>query len=175
MEFRIVHLPPFRAASSGVDKEIDFSDAGILGKFNAYFSGIRPEARDDFMPRDFLFFDDQEGGLVWWWALSEGMDDGGYGIADFDGGSYLTYTFRDGDEETNGIRYREALKYIENSGIFEFDARPGHYAMGHIITPREIIDAQGWSQMEVFMPIKLKQGVGEQNGATAPSAQEERI
>jgi len=28
--------------------------------------------------------------------------------------------------------------------------------MGHIITPPEIIKAQGWAQMENFIPIKLK-------------------
>ena len=28
--------------------------------------------------------------------------------------------------------------------------------MGRIITPPEIIAAQGWAQMEAFIPIKLK-------------------
>jgi len=30
------------------------------------------------------------------------MNDGGNKVVDFDGGYYLTYTYRDGDEETNG-------------------------------------------------------------------------
>jgi hypothetical protein len=156
MDFRIVYLPPFKAASSGVDRACDFSPGGILGAFDAYFSAIRPEPRDSFMPRDFLFYDEEGGGMVWWWALSEGMDDGGHERVAFDGGYYLTYTFRDGDEETNGTLYREALKYIEESAVFEPDVRPNHYPMGHIITPAEIIRAQGWSQMEVFIPIRLK-------------------
>ena len=101
MEFRIVYLPPFRAASSGLDPECDFSPEGRLGKFNAYFSAIRPEPRDAFMPRDFLFYDEERGGMVWWYALAEGMDDGGNEIAEFDGGYYLTYVYRDGDEEAN--------------------------------------------------------------------------
>jgi len=50
MKFRIVSLPPFKAASSGVDKNFDFSAEGILGKFDAYFSDIKPLPRDDFMP-----------------------------------------------------------------------------------------------------------------------------
>jgi hypothetical protein len=29
--------------------------------------------------------------------------------------------------------------------------------MGHIITPSEIIKAQGFAQMENFVPIKLKE------------------
>ena len=156
MEFRIISLPPFRASSSGVDKKFDFSPTGILGKFDAYFSAIKPSPRDDFMPRDFLFFDKEQQGFVWLWALSEGMDDGGYEIIDFDGGYYLTYAYKDGDEATNGRLYKEALDYINNSGIFELDERPNHYAMGHIITPAKIIKAQGWAQMETMIPIKLK-------------------
>ena len=156
MEFRIVYLPPFRAASSGLDPECDFSPEGRLGKFNAYFSAIRPEPRDAFMPRDFLFYDEERGGMVWWYALAEGMDDGGNETAEFDGGYYLTYVYRDGDEEANGALYREALKHIGDSEIFASDARPNHYAMGQIITPAEIIDRQGFARMEVFVPIKLK-------------------
>jgi len=108
------------------------------------------------MPRDFLFFDEENQGMVWWWALSEDMEDGGNKVVNFEGGHYLTYAYRDGDEETNGKLYNEAVEYIKNSGIFELDVRPNHYAMGHIITPKEIIAAQGWAQMETFIPIRLK-------------------
>lgn len=156
MDFRIITLPPFRAASSGADPAMDFSETGILGKFNAYFSPIRPAPRDDFMTRDFLFYDAERKGFVWWWALEDGMDGGGNEIEEFDGGLYLTYVYRDGDEETGGRGYREALQYIESSGIFALDERSGHYIMGHIITPRAVIDRQGWAQMENFIPIRLK-------------------
>ena len=156
MEFRIVSLPAFKAASSGADKNFDFSPNSILGKFNEYFSAIKPSARDSFLPRDFLYFDEEKQGMVWMWALSEDMNDGGNEIIDYEGGYYLTYAYKDGDEATNGRLYEEALKYIEASGVFELDVRPNHYAMGHIITPAEIIEAQGWAQMETFIPIKLK-------------------
>lgn len=49
MKFRIISLPPFKAATSGVDKDFDFSSEGILGKFDAYFSTIVPSDRDSFM------------------------------------------------------------------------------------------------------------------------------
>ncbi len=90
------------------------------------------------------------------WALSEDMNDGGNGLLHFDGGYYLTYAYKDGDEETNGKLYGEALKYIEASEVLALDVRPNHYAMGHIITPADIIAAQGWAQMETFIPVKLK-------------------
>lgn len=156
MEFRIISLPKFRAASSGVDKEFNFSPNGILGKFDRYFSAIKPLERDSFMPRDFLFFDEEKQGMVWWWALSEDMEDGSNEVISFEGGYYITYVYKDGDEETNGKLYNEALEYIKNSDIFELDIRENHYAMGHIITPAEIIKAQGWAQMETFIPVKLK-------------------
>lgn len=37
MEFRLISLPPFKAASSGVDINFDFSPNGILGKFKESF------------------------------------------------------------------------------------------------------------------------------------------
>lgn len=156
MDFRIVSLPPFQAASSGVVRDFDFSPAGALGRFNEYFSAITPSPRDSFMPRDFLCFDGESQGAVWLYALSEGMDCGGYEVVNCEGGFYITYTYRDGDEEANHRLYQEAAAYIEASEVLALDVRPGHLAMGHIITPPEVIAAQGWAQMEVFIPIKLK-------------------
>ena len=156
MEFRIISLPPFKAASSGVDKNFDFTSEGVLGKFDLYFSVMNLSDRDRFLPRDFLYYDEEQQGMVWILALSEDMDDGENEVIHFDGGYYLTYFYKDGDEETNGKLYKEALKYIENSDILELDIRQNHYPMGHIITPAEIIQAQGWAQMETFIPIKLK-------------------
>ena len=88
--------------------------------------------------------------------LAEGMPDGGYEKAAFDGGFYLTYFYWDHDEEENRRLYQEAVEYIEGSGIFELDERPGHYSMGHIITPPEAIQALGKGMMEAFVPVKLK-------------------
>lgn len=156
MVYRIIELPPFTAVSSGVDRQINFGEDGILGKFDAYFSAIKPEPQDSFMPRDFLFYDPLQKGLVWWWALAEGMDDGGYERVDFEGGLYLCYHYRDGDEDEANRLYQEAMNYLKVSGLFETDERPNHYAMGHIITPREVIRAQRYAVMETFIPIRLK-------------------
>ena len=82
MDFRIISLPPFTAATSGPDPAFDFSPTGVLGKFNAYFSAIHPAPRDSFMPRDFLCFDNETGGMIWLYALNEGMDGGGWETVD---------------------------------------------------------------------------------------------
>lgn len=156
MKFRIIELPPFTAVSSGLDKDFDFTEKGILGKFSTYFSAITPLPKDHFRPRDFLYFDRENQGLVWIWALADGMDDGGYPHIEFEGGYYLVYNYIDHDEEENARLFNEALAYIKESGCFELDERPGHYGMGHIITPVEIAKAQGFAVMETFIPIKVK-------------------
>ncbi len=108
------------------------------------------------MPRDFLFFNESAGGMEWWWALAEGMPDGGFEKVPFEGGHYLTYFYRDGDGETHDWLYAEAKRYIGESEHLELDERPGHYSMGHIITPPELAEAQGFALMEVFIPVKRK-------------------
>lgn len=157
MDFRIVSLPPFRAVSSGPDPNADFSAGGILGRFDTYMSAVRPAPRDSFLPRDFLFFDEERRALTWWYALIDGMDPGGRDVVEFDGGLYLTYAYRDGDEAENGRLYRAAFDHIVSSPIYETDIRPNHYPMGHVITPPQLIEAQGFAQMETYIPIRLRQ------------------
>lgn len=157
MDFRIISLPPFTAVTSGPDPACDFSPEGVLGRFNEYFSAITPSPRDSFMPRDFLFFNPKADALEWWYAIEDGMPDGGYEKADFEGGCFVTYTYRDHDEEENGRLYQEVMRFISESDVLELDDRPGHYSMGHIITPPEIIEAQGFALMEAFVPVRVKQ------------------
>ena len=156
MDFRIIELPAFTAVSSGLNTECDFSENGVLGKFDAYFSAITPLPRDSFRPRDFLFFDPVRQGMVWLWALAEGMDDGGFDRIDFEGGYYLCYHYKDGDDETRQKRHQEALQFLKGSQVFELDERPNHYGMGHIITPKAIASKQGYYMMEVFIPIRMR-------------------
>ena len=155
MEFRMIELPSFKAASSGPDPEFDFSEQGTLGRFDAYFSKIFPSPRDSFMPRDFLYFDPSAGGMVWIYALTDDMEAEDHEVIDFEGGYYLTYAYKDGDEEAGQRLFEEARKYIEAHEQLELDVTDKRFLMGHIITPKEIIEQQGWAQMESFIPIKL--------------------
>lgn len=94
--------------------------------------------------------------MVWILALSEDIDAGGYEVIDFPGGCYLCYAYKDGDQEANQILWNKAMAYVASQNSFELDIKPGRYAMGHIITPPEIINCQGWAQMESFIPIRPK-------------------
>jgi hypothetical protein len=165
MQFRVISIPPFKAVSSGVDKHFDFSENGVLGKFDAFFSKLKPNSQDSFAPRDFLYYDPEKEGLVWIYALTDYMDCGGYECIDFEGGYYVTYHYKDGDQQENNRLYHEALSWIEKSIYFELDQRSNHYAMGHIITPPEVIKATGYAQMESFIPVKLTNDKGSKTEA----------
>ncbi len=155
MKFKIIKLPAFKACISGVDKNFNFSEEGILGKFDKFFSNIVIDSRDDFRPRDYLYFDQEKEGLVWMFALVDYMDISEYEVIDFDGGLFVTYVYKDGDDEANSILYKEALEYIKNDENIELDIRKNHYPMGHIITPKVLYVKQGWGQMETFIPVKM--------------------
>ncbi len=156
MNFRIISLPSFQAVTSGVDKVGDFADGGILRSFDNFFSGVIPKPEESFMPRDFLYYDEENGGMVWLWALTESGETGGFETVEFEGGLYITYAYRDGDGENHDRLHKEVYDYLKASDILTLDIRPNHYSMGHIITPKAVMDAQGWGQMEVFIPVKLK-------------------
>lgn len=156
MNFRIISIPPFKAVTSGVDTNFDFSNSGILGKFNTYFSKLLPKPQDNFAPRDFLYFDEEKGGMAWIYALTDYINTEGFETFDFDGGLYVTYHYKDGDHEENERLYKEVLEWIEKSDSFELDKHENHYPMGHIITPPEVIKAQGFAIMESFVPIRFK-------------------
>lgn len=157
MDVRIISLPPFTAVTSEVDTVGDFAEDGILRSFDKFFSKVVPEWKERFMPRDFLYYDEENGGMVWIWALTESGETGGFKTVEFEGGLYATFVYRDGNGEEHDRLHKAAHDYIEASDILEFDIRPNHYSMGHIITPKAVMEAQGWGQMEVFIPVKLKQ------------------
>ncbi|VEU81268.1 hypothetical protein [Haploplasma axanthum] len=156
MKFRLISIPAFKAVHSGVDQAFDFNPEGKLGKFNAYFSEITVKNQDNFSPRDYLYYDKKQQGLVWMYAIFEGLDTKSFPVMDFDGGLYVTYFYNDGDNKRNEELYGEAIKWIKSSDYLELDERENHYAMGHIITPPFIKENLDNAQMESFIPVKIK-------------------
>ncbi len=155
MNYRVVSIPPFKAVYSAVDKEFDFSDEGRLGKFNAFFSAIAVQPENAFTPRDYLYYDKKQGGLIWMFASFDTLDTKEFPLMDFDGGLYVTYFYIDGDQAENERLYQEAIAWIADSDMFVLDERDNHYAMGHIITPPLITQRFGVAQMECFIPVRV--------------------
>lgn len=95
------------------------------------------------------------GGMFWLYALTNEQDAGDFEVVDFEGGLFLTYVYEDRDKAASQRLFNEAKKYIESLAYLELDISEKRLMMGHIITPQEIVEEQGWAQMESFIPVKL--------------------
>lgn len=156
MDYVLIQLPAFDAIVSGVDAHFDFTPNGVLGRFDAYFSAQKPSPNDSFLPRDFLYFDADQGGLVWMYAVHDGMASHAFDTVHIPGGWYLTYEWIDGDDDEGGRMYQGARKYMETLGKFELDETSGRHAMGHIVTPHDAIPLQGFAVMRTYLPVRSK-------------------
>ena len=79
-----------------------------------------------------------------------------YELIEFEGGLYAAVMSVDGDDDINGRVIGGIRKWLETSG-FEPDERPGHQILCHMVNPTdEIMDALGYHQMDIYMPIKVK-------------------
>jgi DNA-binding transcriptional MerR regulator/predicted GNAT family acetyltransferase len=157
-DVRVFSLPVCRMASSGIDTEPLFSEGGKIERFNRWFSEADRKRRDRFFARDFMWYDPQTRGTVWWYALEQGMEEPReFETVDFEGGLYASAVSRDEDDSDGERVYRGIKRWVEHSECFELDERPGHYAMYHIIGTPEIKEAMGYGQLEIYVPIRIKQ------------------
>ena len=152
---RIVRLPACRMVTSGMETGAPFAQGSKLMVFSDWFSKI--DASDAFMPRDFLWYDEDAPGMEWWYVHSEGMDTAGFDVVDFDGGLYAAAISVD-EHETDGTRVYEGIKAWIAARGFAPDERPGHRTMFHIPTPPEAKKVMGFNQLDIFVPIKIKEG-----------------
>jgi len=154
---RVIALPSCRMISSGADASCDFSEAGLLGRFDRFFTEFSKNQINRFSPLDFLYFDEEKGGLVWNYVLEEGRTaPEGWDVVDFQGGLYAVYDAIDNDPETNGAEHKALMEKIDKTPQLELDVRPDRPIMGHIISPPEVITAMGAGVMETFVPVRLK-------------------
>ena len=80
-----------------------------------------------------------------------------YEIIDFNGGLYAAdIAILDNFDDEQRV-YGAIKEYIKNSDLFDLDERPGHYDLSHGITPEDGAKAMGHMQLEIYVPIKLKQ------------------
>jgi hypothetical protein len=123
---------------------------GKLESFNDWFSAFpRP-----IFPKDFMFFDQSQGGFIWYYIYSDGMhipDE--FKIIDFPGGLYAVASEVDGQDSSEVIK--EIKNFIEEKGCFEEDTTRTY--LGNIPTPPSASKAMGYEQMDYYVPIKIKQ------------------
>lgn len=144
---RVMSLPPARMAASG-DRELD--------EFDAWWSNADKQRKDKFFPRDFMWYDKEKQTLAWFYALADGVTDtGGFDVVDFPGGLYAAAISK-GQDDADGERVYAGIKeWVEASGVFTLDERPGRYTMFNIITPDDAYEAMGFRQLDIYVPIKV--------------------
>jgi DNA-binding transcriptional MerR regulator/GNAT superfamily N-acetyltransferase len=156
-DVRVFSLPVCRMASSGLDTGPLLVEGGKLERFSRWFNEADKQRRDQFFARDFMWYDPQSRGTVWWYALERDMEEpDGFETVDFEGGLYASAVSRDEDDSDGQRVYRGIKRWVEHSECFELDERPDHYTMYHIIGTPQIKEAMGYSQLEIYVPIRIK-------------------
>jgi len=155
---RIIELPRCKMVSSGCSTEEDpFAEDGLLMRFDRWWSSLDAERPDKFFSRDFMWFDCVNNGLVWYYAANPVPEDTkGFEVVEFSGGLYATAVSRDGDDEDGNRVVNNIKKWIEDSGCFEFDSSRGHNELFNHITPKVAADALSYSQLEIYVPIRIR-------------------
>ena len=157
-DIRIVEFPKCRMVTSGISTEPDlFSPDGTLMRFDRMWTRLDEKRKDRFFARDFMWYDPETKGTVWWYAIEDWVterDTEGFEIIDFEGGIYAAAISRDGDHDDGARVMNGIYDWIVNSGCFEPDDRLGHYPMYHIAGSPTSDKILGYGQLEIFRPIK---------------------
>jgi len=121
---------------------------GKLEQFDAWFSAL-PRTM---FPRDFLWYDENQGEFIWYYIYSNDMAiPEAFNIIDFSGGLYAVASGIDGQDSTEVIS--EIKGFIKEKGCFEED--PTRTYLGNIPTPPSANQAMGYNQMDYYVPIKI--------------------
>lgn len=141
---RIYEIPACKMVASQCGM---FGD-GKLEKFGEWL-GKLPRTM---FPKDFLWYDKVNNGLVWYYMFEDGMtfpDD--FNLVDFPGGLYAVATDVDGKDNQPALN---AIKdFIKEKGCFEED--PTREYLGNIITPPPANKAMGYNQMDYYIPVRI--------------------
>jgi AraC family transcriptional regulator len=144
-DVRIYEIPQCKMVASQCGM---FGD-GKLERFNEWFSSLPRQM----FPKDFLWYDNEQEGFVWYYMYSDGMnvsDD--FKIVDFPGGLYAVATEIDNLDSSEVIS--AIKKFVKEKGCFEEDSSREY--LGNIPTPPSASKAMGYEQMDYYVPIKIK-------------------
>lgn len=147
---RLYELPACRMASSGLSS----IETGMAG-FDQWFSAVDRERADRFYPRDFMWYDEANRGMVWYYALPPGRQDAGpFAVVDFPGGLFAAAVSVDAND-TDGERVYAGIKeWVEAQPGLALDEGPEHPTMFHIITSPAGAAALGHHQLDIYVPVR---------------------
>ena len=146
MEYvRIYEMPACKMAVSQCGM---FGD-GKLEVFNEWFNSL-PQTM---FPRNFLWYDKTQGGLVWYYMCDDiTIVPEEFKVIDFPGGLYAVAADEDQKDNTNALN--AIHDFIEKKGCFEEDKTREY--LGNVITSQSAGEAMGYNQMDYYVPIKIK-------------------
>ena len=138
--------------------EDPFAEDGKLTCFEKWWREYDKKRTDRWLVRDFMMYGREEEALLWYYTVPDDVViDCDYEIIDFNGGLYAAdIAILDNFDDEQRV-YGAIKEYIKNSDLFDLDERPGHYDLSHGITPEDGAKAMGHMQLEIYVPIKLKQ------------------
>ena len=103
-------------------------------------------------PKDFLWYDRQQGGFVWYYMHDVGTEvPEEFAIVEFPGGLYAVATGIDGQDETEVMA--AIREFIKAKDCFAEDT--GRAELGNIPTPPAAGNAMGYCQMDYYVPIRI--------------------
>ena len=153
-DIMVVRVPPFKAVTSGLlswDKLFDefgtWNDAQTYKTKPILFDGV-----------DFLTGVGHE--AEWFWRIADEVtetDVAPYKIVDQPGGLYAVIVSVDGDGESHDKARAKVNRWLETTNFIEDESRR---KAGHMIyVDDEILRGLGYNQLNLYLPIKLKEDI----------------
>lgn len=155
-DIRIVEFPKCRMVSSGYSSA-GMEEDGRLKEFERWMNAYDKQRVDRWFSREFMMYGREEKAVIRYYAIPDNATvDCEFDVIPFEGGLYAaSVVFTDDFKEEQRV-YSDIKEWVYSSAVFELDERPGHYDLSHVITPASVHDAMGKSQLEMFVPIKIK-------------------
>ncbi|MCL2446823.1 MAG: helix-turn-helix domain-containing protein [Oscillospiraceae bacterium] len=158
-DVRIIDLPACKMVSSGrVGWGDAFEPGGPMERFDKWFTAYDKTRADRFYPRDFMYGPEDGAWVEWAFAVTEiptGID--GLGVIDFPGGLFAVAVSVDADGKDHGRVHNGIKDWVKASNCFALDMSDTRFCMGHISTPPKARDVMGYHQMDLYVPIRVRE------------------
>jgi len=150
---RIIELPCCKMVWSGSSKD----DPTAFERFHAWFSEFDKTRADAFYPRNFMWCS-SDGHFAWGYAVADAPEDtDGFDVTDFPGGLYAVAISVDADGKDHDKVYSGIQDWVKKSGCFALEETDTRRSLGNITSPPAVMDIMGYSQMDLYFPIRIKE------------------
>lgn len=156
---RVLELPACRMACSGYAREAEpFAPGGTLRRFEDWWTQADAQRVDRWFARDFMMYEHEEEAMVWYYALADdyAANDCPFDVVQFPGGLYAAAVAPGSGEADEQEAFGSVKEWVRQHAAFALDERPGHYDLHHFITPKRVEQALGRTQLEIYVPIRMK-------------------